>query len=201
MLAVLMAVRSRYQCSQPAQVTNAGAHRLSSPPLQRCSNRQAARLGAPRGRSSGSGLCPPRCPRSRSAGHCECAFTGSRRSASRFPMHTRLRRRSSSTRIGRSCSEFCLRLAPSTRVAADPRVRHELTVAARSKQSVTWAVRVTAGERAERALLFVTDEHDKIEETIELWLEISPMPASATASSASSPAAGACMSSLPSLSA
>lgn len=85
-------------------------------------------------------------------------------------------------------------------VAADPRVRHELTVAARSKQSVTWAVRVTAGERAERALLFVTDEHDKIEETIELWLEISPMPASATASSVSSPAAGACMSSLPSLS-
>ena len=86
-------------------------------------------------------------------------------------------------------------------VSADPRVRHELTVAARSKQSVTWAVRVTAGERAERALLFVTDEHDKIEETIELWLEISPMPASVTASSASSPAAGACMSSLPSLSA
>ena len=85
-------------------------------------------------------------------------------------------------------------------VVADRWVRHEVTVAARSKQSVTWAVRVDASERAERALLFVTDEHDKIEETIELWLEISPMPASATESSVSSPAAGACMSSLPSLS-
>ncbi len=109
---------------------------------------------------------------------------------------------------------------------ANPRVRHEVTINARSKLSVPWAVSVdTAGasaagpiggggsgagdssnrsehvtsERTERAILFVTDEHDKIEETIELWLEISPMPVSATVSPVSSLVAGACMPNLPPL--
>lgn len=103
---------------------------------------------------------------------------------------------------------------------ASQRMWHEVSVGSRSKQSVSWAVTVdtagasaagtsggsggsdtgdgrSTGERTERALLFVTDEHDKIEETIELWLEISPMPA--TSSPASSPVAGACMPNLPSL--
>ena len=105
----------------------------------------------------------------------------------------------------------------------NPRVWHEVSVGARSKQSVPWAVTVnTAGalaagpasgssggadtgddsrteERTERAILFVTDEDDKIEETIELWLEISSMPASVTSSPARSPVAGGCMPSLPPL--
>lgn len=85
-------------------------------------------------------------------------------------------------------------------VVSNLRARHEVTVGARSKYSVQWTVRVDTAhalaspgsfpgggdnldagatiERSERALLFVTDEADKIEETIELWLDISPLPTS-----------------------
>jgi O-acetyl-ADP-ribose deacetylase (regulator of RNase III) len=85
------------------------------------------------------------------------------------------------------------------------RMRYAVTVDARSNKSVQWDVNVAPataaaataaassgeGERMERALIFVTDERDKIEETIELWLEILPLPTSATVSPVSSPVGGA----------
>ena len=79
----------------------------------------------------------------------------------------------------------------STPATADvPRVRAKVTVPARSKQSVQWDVAVDSSattERIETALIWVTDDRDKIEETIELTIEILPMPPSATASPVTSP--------------
>ena len=71
-----------------------------------------------------------------------------------------------------------------------PRVRAKVTVPARSTQSVKWDVAVGSSattERTETALVFVTDDRDKIEETIELTIEILPMPPSASASPVTSP--------------